>query len=232
MGGMSSTRSPLRLLRGGVAATVATAVALSGHVIGGGEMPTWIGILVPWWLSVAACSVLAGSRFSLARMSAAVLTSQALFHGLFAAGTVGDGSVALQAPPGKSLGHHAHAEASSWSSASSGSSGGAVEAPLHASHSMLDHAVSGAGGWSMIAGHLVAAALTIILLQRGEALVLRGFGLARSLLLFLRPALPSVPGVLLPAPLRIRPGTARVRRVRRAVLSPRLRRGPPVLQAA
>src|SRR5690625_5788395 len=62
---MSSSREPLRLVRGGVAATVATALALIGHVAGGGAMPGWLGIALPWWLSVTVCTVLAGTRFSL-----------------------------------------------------------------------------------------------------------------------------------------------------------------------
>ncbi|MGY5766018.1 hypothetical protein ACXET9_12545 [Brachybacterium sp. DNPG3] len=249
---MSSSRSPLRLLRGGAAATIATAVALSGHVIGGGDMPGWLGVLVPWWLSVAACTVLAGSRFSPARMSAAVLTSQVLFHGLFMAGTVTDSAVVLQAPPGKSLDHHAHlmggtaaSSAASSAGSSAGSSaashaahtptGGATgssDASVHTTHSMLEHALGGVGGWPMIIGHLAAAVVTIVLLQRGETMLFRCFGLARTLLAFLRPVRVVVPTFVLPAPRRVGPSTARVRRVRRAVLSPQLRRGPPVVLAA
>src|SRR5699024_5776527 len=70
-GGMSSSREPLRLVRGGVAATVAAALALIGHVAGGGAMPGWLGIALPWWLSVTVCTVLAGTGFSLLRLSAA-----------------------------------------------------------------------------------------------------------------------------------------------------------------
>src|SRR5690625_2773396 len=102
---MSSSREPLRLVRGGVAATVATALALIGHVAGGGAMPGWHGIALPWWLSVTVCTVLAGTRFSLPRLSAAILGSQSLFHGLFIACTPADPGTRLVAPPGTHLGH-------------------------------------------------------------------------------------------------------------------------------
>lgn len=97
---MTSSRTPLRLVRGGIAASLVTLLALGGHLVGGGAMPSWLGVAVPWWLSVTVCTVLAGARFSLGRMGIAVLSSQALFHGLFTLGTPGDRSVTLVAPPG------------------------------------------------------------------------------------------------------------------------------------
>src|SRR5690606_40199855 len=104
---MSASRSPLRLMRGGTAASIATAVALGGHLAGGGAMPAWLGILVPWWLAVAGCTLLAGTRFSLARMGVVVLAIQALCHGLFRAGTPDDPGRALEEPPGSHLGYSA-----------------------------------------------------------------------------------------------------------------------------
>ena len=97
---MTPARSPLRLLRGGMAASLATAVALGGHLVAGAAMPTWLGVALPWWLAVTVCTVLAGTRFSLLRMGVAVLSSQALFHGLFTAGTPGDPSLQMVDPPG------------------------------------------------------------------------------------------------------------------------------------
>ena len=49
---MTPARSPLRLLRGGMAASLATAVALGGHLVAGAAMPTWLGVALPWWLAV------------------------------------------------------------------------------------------------------------------------------------------------------------------------------------
>lgn len=230
MEGVSPSRSPLRLLRGTVAATLATSVALGGHLVGGGAMPSWLGVAMPWWLSVAACTVLAGSRFSLARMSIAVVTSQALFHGLFMAGTPGDPRVQLVAPPGSHLDHGAHL---------AGSGSGQSAPAAHAGHSEVvtatEHALHGSHtDLRMLLWHLVAALVTAFLLHRGEAMLWRSSSLIGRLLAVLgtpRPlALP--PASPLPAPARVVPETAHVRPARRAVLTPQLRRGPPRVLAA
>ena len=123
------------LLRGGLAATLATAVALAAHMVGGAVMPSWLGVLLPWWLAVTVCTVLAGSRFTLPRMGAAVLSSQALFHGLFTVGTPGDPGVSLVAPPGSHLGHGA-----AHTGSASGAAGGAARTP------------DWSGGWCLLFG--------------------------------------------------------------------------------
>lgn len=224
---MPSARSPLRLLRGSVAATLATAVALSGHLVGGGAMPSWLGVLLPWWLSVAVCTVFAGSRFSLPRMSAAVLASQALFHGLFMAGTPGDPSVELVAPPGSHLGHGSHLAGTvsdHGTHAGSQGVGSAAEHALHGAHADL----------RMLIWHVIAALLTALLLHRGESMLLHSFGLAGQLWTFLRRPHPTVaaPVFTLPAPARAVAEPEHLRHARRAVLAPQLRRGPPLVLAA
>lgn len=75
-----------RVLRGTIAASVATFVALMSHVAAGGALPNGLGVAVPWVLSLAVCTVLAGRKLSLTRMSVAVGVSQILFHSLFAVG--------------------------------------------------------------------------------------------------------------------------------------------------
>lgn len=237
---MSSSREPLRLVRGGVAATLATALALIGHVVGGGAVPGWLGIVLPWWLSVAVCTVLAGSRFSLPRLSAAVLGSQALFHGLFMAGTPTDPSAQLVAPPGTHLGHGSH----------DGHSGhGAQELPAtdvgaHAGHvgqgsdgvgAAAEHALHGHhDDLQMLLWHVLAAVVTTVLLHRGETVLFRCFGLALILLRFLHRPRVIVPvrRFVLPTARPALPPATHLRAVRRAVLSPQLRRGPPLVLAA
>lgn len=232
---MTSSRSPLRLVRGGTAATLATMVALCGHLVGGGAMPSWLGVLLPWWLSVAACTALAGSRFSLPRMSAAVVASQALFHGLFMAGTPGDPSVHLVDPPGSHLGHAGHLPGSVTGSggtralhegAHSGAQGVglAAEHALHGSHADL----------RMLLWHLIAALVTALLLHRGESLLMHGSAVVGQLWGFLRRPRAAAATVvpILPAPARVVPATAHLRPAQRAVLSPQLRRGPPLALAA
>ncbi len=131
-----------RVARGSAAAAVSTFVALLSHVAAGGAPPAPIGVVVPLVLSVAVCSVLAGRRLSLPRLSASVVASQALFHSLFTVGAA-SGVTATAA---------------------------AISAPRHAHALTLvstgDHAhTDGAGMW---AAHLAAAVITIVALRRGD----------------------------------------------------------------
>ena len=49
-----------RLVRGVIAAVFATFIALFAHVVGGAEVPGWLGIVAPLILSIFLCTVLAG----------------------------------------------------------------------------------------------------------------------------------------------------------------------------
>ncbi|NYF18348.1 hypothetical protein HDC37_003208 [Microbacterium sp. AK009] len=140
-----STARAVRVVRGSVAAGVATFVALVSHVTGGGHMPGWLGIVVPLILSLAVCTVLAGRRVSLWRLSLAVAVSQVLFHTLFVLGAVPSSA---SSPVVSS--HHAHGVASLAMTDAAGSS-----TNLHADASM----------WLM---HGLAAVVTIAALYRGE----------------------------------------------------------------
>lgn len=229
---MPQSRSPLRLLRGAVAATIATAVALGGHVLGGGDTPAWIGVALPWWLSVTVCVALAGSRFSLPRLGLAVLSSQLLFHGLFLAGTPGDPTVQLVDPPGSHLGH--------------GASGLHDAVGLHgtvdAQHATATHLATSAEhalhtahlDAPMVLGHVIAALATTLLLHRGEQTLFRCLGAAIQLLATLGRVflLVVAPLPVLPAPRPITADAEPRRAVQQAVLSPLRRRGPPLVLAA
>jgi hypothetical protein len=229
---MPASRSPLRLLRGGVAASIATAVALGGHLAGGGAVPSWLGILVPWWLAVAACTLLAGARFSLPRMGAAVLISQGLFHGLFSAGTPGDPGRTLVDPPGSHLGHGAAHTAltGTGSGAGHGLHGGGDGVAA-----VADHALHGShGDLRMLVLHVLAAAVTAVLLQHGETVLMRCGRLALAVLAVLaHPPLLLLVTLLVPErPTRPLPAAPHLQHSQRAVLTPQLRRGPPVFLAA
>lgn len=223
---MSASRSPLRLLRGGTAASIATAVALGGHLVGGGAMPAWLGILVPWWLAVAVCTLLAGTRFSLVRMGVAVLASQALFHGLFSAGTPGDPGRALVDPPGSHLGHAGHGTGSV---AGHGAHGGGEGVA-----SVADHALHGShSDLRMLLLHVLAAMVTAVLLQHGESVLMRCARLALTVLAVLaHPPLLLITLLVPERPDRPLPAAPYLLHAQRAVLAPQLRRGPPVVLAA
>lgn len=229
---MSASRSPLRLVRGGTAASIAAAVALGGHLAGGGAMPAWLGILVPWWLAVAVCTLLAGTQFSLARMGVAVLASQALFHGLFSAGTPGDPGRALVDPPGSHLGHGAgHAGHGAGGVAGHGTHGDGGEGVA----SVADHALHGShSDLRMLLLHVLAATVTAVLLQHGESVLMRCARLALGVLAVLaHPPLLLLITLLVPErSARPLPAAPHLLHAQRAVLAPQLRRGPPEVLAA
>lgn len=227
---MTSSRSPLRLLRGGMAASLATAVALGGHLVGGGTVPSWLGVAVPWWLAVTICTVLAGSRFSLPRMGLAVLSSQALFHVLFTVGAPGEPSRPLVDPPGSHLGHGLHATGTLASSHAGHGAAGSDQVGVVAEHALHGQHLD----LQMLLWHLAAALVTTVLLQRGESFLLRCAALVGSVLVLLStpPHSPALPRLVLPRRPRPTPGVAHLPRARRAVLTPQLRRGPPVVLAA
>lgn len=144
-----ASRGP-RVLRGVLAASVATFVALLSHLVGGGAMPGWVGVVVPWILAVAVCTLLAGRTLSLWRLTFAVVASQFLFHGLFILGMFG----APAEPSAALLSHHLPASATT-------ALPGLPQADL-----------------AMWLGHAVAALVTTVFLYRGERAVRRLLALA------------------------------------------------------
>lgn len=163
-------------MRGFAASTLAIFTALAGHVTGGGEMPGFLGLVVPWVLSLMVCVLLAGRSLSLTRLSLSVSSSQFLFHALFVLGTI--------TPSGTST-PHVHG------------------APLQLPPSTgIPEAVTADG--SMWLGHAVAALVTVLALHRGERLALSLRQLATQAIRWLRrridavlvrPGLPSAPRV-------------------------------------
>ncbi|MFI6426743.1 hypothetical protein [Promicromonospora sp. NPDC050880] len=202
----------VRALRGGLAASSATFVALASHLAAGGAMPGPLGVLVPLALSLPICVAWAGRRLSLVGLSASVVASQLFFHVLFLLGTPASGGSAPTA------GHH-H---------------GAVVPPVPAAGAAADHTAGMAhADVTMWVWHALAAAVTVVVLYRGELLLLRlrelavraaawllgGRAVVEGARLVVRPALPAVVAATF-RPLH--PGPQ---------LSPLLRRGPPAPHA-
>ncbi|MEV7692603.1 hypothetical protein AB0N73_04660 [Microbacterium sp. NPDC089189] len=136
-----------RLARGVTAASVATFVALLSHVAGGGQMPAWIGIVVPWLLSVVVCLALSGRRTSVIRTGIGVALSQVLFHLLFVLGTFAP-SAGSAIPAG-----HVH------------TAGMVMSAPDASSAALVADA-------TMWMWHVAAGAVTVLALHRGERALL------------------------------------------------------------
>lgn len=195
-----------RIVRGWIGALVCTSLAAASHTLIDGDLPPLpiLGLLL--CIGAAICTALAGSRISLPRTALAVMLSQGAYHGAFAL-----------------FGHQHRA------------SGLLNEDPSlagHAAHTLtlsVDTSVAAAAdpsaSWLMPLAHVLAAAVTVVALRRGEVAV-RAFADVVSLyvprlILFIR-SLPSVRGKqpLLGVPFRSL--------VLRDVLRPALhRRGPP-----
>jgi len=193
-----SRRVPL--LRGFVGATIATFVALASHVWVGGYMPGMLGIAVPWLLSLMACTLLAGHRLSLVRLSASVIISQLLFHVLFVLGSI---------TPQGGLGPHVHGVVPL-------SFGG--DAPL-----LLPQDAA------MWFAHAVAAALTVAALHRGELIARALLTVARAVATWLSRAVPAVDVMRVVTPVRRRWAVLTAPRVREVHVGTLRRRGPPHL---
>lgn len=200
-----------RALRGGLAASSATFVALMSHVAGGGEMPGLLGIVVPLALSLPICIAWSG-RLSLAGLSASVVASQLFFHVLFTLGTPAGSRPAL-AGSGAHAGHE-----------------GMTMSPSPAAGQAAEMAPADPTMWL---SHALAAVVTIVVLYRGELMLLRLRELAVRAAAWLLGGravvdhvgsfvLPALPGVVAATFRSLHPSPQ---------LSPLLRRGPPAPHA-
>lgn len=200
-----------RALRGGLAAVSATFVALMSHVAGGGEMPGLLGVVVPLVLSLPVCMAWSG-RLSLAGLSASVVASQLFFHVLFTVGTPADSQL-VSAGSGAHAGHE-----------------GMMMPPTPAAGQAVEMAPADLTMWL---SHGLAAVVTIVVLYRGELMLLRLRELAVRAAAWLLGGravvdhvgsfvLPALPGVVAVTFRSLHPSPQ---------LSPLLRRGPPAPHA-
>lgn len=208
-----------RSLRGIAAAVFATFVALASHMIGGGALPSAMGVVVPLVLSMLVCVLLAGRRLSLLRLSLSVLVSQSLFHLLFSVFTPMTGSHSPANALERHAMHHSGPETMPGSISHTMSGSGSAS---DAGASMHTHASPG-----MLSAHLVAAVLTIAMIYWSEALPAK---IGSFLRLVIHALLPTAVRPM-PVPNGPKPhlGVARILPRHLGVLrSPVLTRGPPV----
>ncbi|MCI9858877.1 hypothetical protein [Microbacterium proteolyticum] len=188
-----------RVGRGVAAAAVATFVATVSHASVGSQLPPASNVALALSLAAPVCVLLAGRAMSWWRLSAAVVLSQALFHGILTLDLRGDGIAVGSA-------HHGGATALFDAAAT------AHLPAVHAAHSP----------W-MWAAHALAAVVTILALGRGERAVqaiVRFVVAALSMMRPLRglgPRTDAVPAA--PAPLLLTTAMT--------VLSSMRHRGPP-----
>ena len=199
-----------RILRGWIGALLCTCLAAASHTLIDGDLPPLpiLGLLL--CIGAVICTALASSRISLLRTALAVLLSQGAYHGAFA------------------LFGHQHQVAGLLNEDSGLAGHAAHTLTLNVDPSVVAVAVAAAdpsAPWLMPLAHVLAAAVTVVVLRRGEMAV-RAFADVLSLyvprlILFIR-SLPSVRGK---QPLL---GVAYRSLVLRDVLRPALhRRGPP-----
>lgn len=195
---MRPTRRP-HVIRGLVAASIATFVALASHVWVGGAMPGMLGVAVPWILSVMVCTLLAGRCLSLLRLSVSVVLSQLLFHVLFVLGAI---------TPQAALGAHEH--------------GGALVLPMTGAGALVPE---DAGMW---ASHALAALVTVLLLHRGEQTVHALSRVAAEVVAWARRIVAAPAAVPSPVVVRRRWATKSAPLRRDPLFSAMRRRGPPL----
>ncbi len=181
-----------RTLRAVVSALVSTHVAAGFHVVGGGDTPGLVTMLLVVAAATLVCLAVARARLSLPRLAVSVIASQAAFHLLFQ--VTGTSST---------LAAHSHAAVDAIGAAP----------PTH-------HPAP------MAVSHLLAAAVTVLLLAYGERSVLAVAHVVARLVW--RPAariaaiVPAADPRLLVLP------TSVERRPYPLVATPVLRRGPPL----
>ena len=204
-----------RVVRGAIAASVATTLAATAHTLGGGTPPAWWLIAAVTALILPVSVLLVGRRGSTVRTVLAVCAAQAALHSVYAAvggvsAAVGGVSAAVGGTTAATtpalvtrIGHAAH------------------HAPVMLTTSVTHLHVDA----PMIATHLIAAAVTIVLLVRGEATaraLARGVrtGIRRLLDLVATPAPPADFAVPTPLAERVIPAAV--------FLAAMSRRGPPL----
>jgi len=186
-------------------------IALLSHIIGGGEPPALLGLLVPWLLSLPVCVGLTGKQLSLWKLSIAVSASQLLFHTLFVVGAPSHGPT---------ITHHHMAH-------------GAIELPpVDAALSPHAGMIAGPTMWLM---HGLAALVTIFLVHSGERALLRLREVVALTIDWIRT---QAVKVIVPDTFERHVARVFVSRchnfsfhLTRSVLSPLNRRGPPAISA-
>ena len=135
-----------RFARGWTVAAVSTFVAALSHTVGGGAVPGLLAVVVSLAFAGIVSIALSGRTLSTWRLTAAVLVSQLIFHGLFSLGSAGGTLVTTDAASA----HANHAGSIAVSALPAGTMSG------------TDH------GLMMTLAHIVAAVVTVIALRFGE----------------------------------------------------------------
>lgn len=182
------TRGMVRLARAGALTLSTVGLSVGAHVLAGGEAPGIVGLLVVTTPVLLVMLALTHRRLGLPLLAALFGLTQLGLHRAFDAMTMGSPGVAMP------TGHH-----------------GAHLTVVAAS--TTDAVARSAGSSLMTVAHVAAAALTVLLLARGEAALWR-------LLAWVLPTLPRT--TVVPARHRVPASSLPL-----VVVDPRLARVPP-----
>ncbi|WP_209324266.1 hypothetical protein [Brevibacterium renqingii] len=206
------------------AALVTTQLALLMH-IGAGGSASPIGTAVVFVLVLWAAMILASRRLGYLSLSALLGLGQVLMH------------LTMSWSSGAQMGAHT-------ASASGGSGHGSMASGSHSGHlvpasgsldlssatAAVGHSTHGDTSSGMILAHLVAVALTAVVLKRGEDIVLSILQLALGPVIGAMHALAEAAGVLADRPARLLASRCPLpQAIASAVVGANYRRGPPAL---
>ncbi|MGO4785718.1 hypothetical protein [Cryobacterium sp. W22_MBD10_FK3] len=200
-----------RFARGWIVAAFSTFVAALSHTLGGGAVPGSLAVVVSLAFAGIVSIALSGRTLSTWRLTAAVLLSQLIFHGLFSLGGAGGSLVTTQSSA------HAH---------SAGSVAVLAPSPMQA------ETMTGAGhGLMMPLAHVLAAVVTVLALRFGERAFWGLFTTAtvtlQALVRVVVPTpIPNIPRAIAAVTAAVPPRDLLV------LLSPMRHRGPPVRASA
>ncbi|KQM81411.1 hypothetical protein [Agromyces sp. Leaf222] len=166
-----------RVARGGVIAAFATFVAALSHTVGGGSAPGALAIALSFAFSALLCIAVVGARLSPARTIIAVSITQFALHALYSVHGASGANTAAGTAAAHTAGAHHHT---------------AFALPLGAaSASPFSYDLS------MLVTHVVAVAVTVLAIRRGDAALRAALGAAS---LVVASVLPSMPVLEVRAP--------------------------------
>lgn len=178
LGPRPAARGTARLVRGWLAAAVATGMAAVSHTWAGSSHhqhagPEPLVLVLALVLAAPVCTALAGRALSWWRLIAAVSASQLLFHGLYSIGAQTSGVTITPRSTTSEVvgnaghaGHTGHADHLSVSVEPGSNPVSALAGP--ASLPGADVAGADVAGATMVTAHLLAVVVTVLLLRRGE----------------------------------------------------------------
>lgn len=154
-----------RLVRGALASGAAVGSAAAAHLAAGHQGPHLLVVVLALAVSLPLCTALAAIRLGTLRLTASVLVSQAVLHGLF---TVLPASAASSGVRFTGPGPHAGHDGSVVTQVPEGPT---AAAPGGAEQALFAAGPAGSPDAAMLAAHLGAAVFVIALLHRGEMLL-------------------------------------------------------------